>query len=86
MSDLHVFKCDAGGIIDWVVAASADDATAVMAEQSGGDWDEAIKPAWLQLPDDEEMRITVEDEGKVAKTCAEWARENGRGFLASTEY
>jgi hypothetical protein len=24
--------------------------------------------------------------GKIVKTCAEWARDNGRGFLCSTEY
>lgn len=85
MSDLHVFKCDVGGVIDWVVAASADDAAAVMTEHSGESWGED-KPAWLQLPDTEEIRITIEGEGKVTRACAEWARETGRGLLASTEF
>ena len=84
MSNLHVFKHDQDGVKNWIVAASVEDATALLV--SHGWDDEAVDPdVWERLPDEQELSIAIEDEGKIAKPCAEWARENGRGFLASTE-
>jgi hypothetical protein len=42
---------------------------------------------WTQLPDDKVMKIHDDpDDEPITKTCAQWARENGRGFLCSTEW
>jgi hypothetical protein len=43
-----------------------------------------------QWPDDKLFTITYDDAPKGSekqrRTCGEWARENGPGFLASTEW
>lgn len=85
MSDLRVFK---NTNIDWVIAASPDDADAVVREHTGDLYDDdslAAQP-WVPMGDEEKLSIMIEDEGKVAKSCGEWVRAHGRGFLASTEW
>lgn len=77
--DLHVFSDDA----EWYVAADRVDAASAWRKFTGSTV--LYAPDFEQLPDDKPLTITIEDEGKATKTCGEWARENGRGFLASTE-
>lgn len=81
MSELHVFYNDC----DVVIAASPEDAGAVLAE-IGCTLDNPEDYPFVQWPDDKVF--TVRDEhGEVEgrKTCAEWAAGNGRGYLACTE-
>ena len=79
MADLHVYKNDC----DWYVAESVDDADLAHTEATGFP---PLVPFRL-LEDDSPLTITCEDDipAKQTKSCAEWARENGRGFLCSTE-
>lgn len=87
MGELHVFKND---VIDWVIAASAEDATRVWEEHNGASWadvtgdDEA--PEWVQEPDDKVLWVRDDEGGRNEKSCEAWAAELGRSFLASTEY
>ena len=75
-------------VIDWVIAESPEDAARAWEEHMGVSWDDATDdgpPEWVRLPDDQVLRIN--EEGTVVeKTCAEWVRDQGRGFLGSTEY
>lgn len=78
---LHVWTDDA----EWVVASSLDDVRAVLREHRGDD--DILIEDFTKLPDDKVITISDEDgSGKTSKTAAEWAAENGRGFLCSTEY
>lgn len=80
--ELHVYR---NKVIDWVIAESPSDADAVLIEHGGGPPDEPSE--WEQLPDDRVIWIRDEDlVGRQEKTCAEWAAERGRCFLASTEF
>jgi hypothetical protein len=87
MPELHVY---ANKIVDWVVAASPEDAIAVAREHAksiGCADEEADLDGYVQEPDDKVLKIDWHYNGvKVAKTCVEWAAFNGRGFLCSTEY
>lgn len=78
---LHVYK---NGVIEWVVAASAEDAV-------------AFYRGYYKLIDDEEADLEFEQEpdGKVLEiqgdepesgTCAELAAKHGRGLLCTTEW
>lgn len=82
---LGVYRND---VIDWVIAESPEDATRVWEECMGDTWENCTgddPPEWVRLPDDHALRID-NDGTIVEKTCAEWVREQGRGFLGSTEY
>ncbi len=88
---LHVFQSEC----DWVVAKSVDDAYKVMMETTGmsrEELDEYVGDYFEQLPDEHELPIiddveTPQDEWvRTVKTCAEWVKSEGRGFLCSTEY
>lgn len=88
MSKLHVFEIDGGGI-DWVVAESEDEAIRLLAREVGCPAHEYENAKCKQLPDDKVFTIMKDpynDCTGVTKTCAEWATENGKGFLASTEF
>jgi hypothetical protein len=77
---LHVYFDD----YEWWVASSAVDARAQQEATHGcpTDVDE-----WSQLPDDKVLTMLDDDEvTETKKTCAEWARDTGRGFLGGTEY
>ena len=83
-------KCFSDGT-DTVVAASEHDAYAVWKEWCGADYHDADPFArLLELPADKVLAITTDDgpdgHEKRTQTCAEWAKENGRGFLCSTEF
>jgi len=86
---LHVFEMTSGP--DWVVAADVDDAWAVWSEHTGEkreDYEDS--DGWEQLDDASDVRI-AEDLSADAlvwntKTCAQWAADEGRCFLCSTEY
>lgn len=88
---LHVFQSEC----DWVVAESLDDAFKVMLEHTGEtrkDLEEYDADYFEQLADDH--KVSIIDDGdlpsaewtRTTKTCAEWAKSDGRGFLCSTEY
>jgi hypothetical protein len=84
IADLHVYKIDP----DRFVADSPEDAAAQAAEyyRTMGVGPYGSEPK-LQ-PDDMQLTIYVEDAFPCRQTrsCAEWARENGRGFLSTTEW
>jgi hypothetical protein len=88
---LHVFASD----YEWVVASSAKDAASFMLGECGpsGDPDGYDTPDyWSRVADSHPLSIldTEDTRGpkttKTTKTCGEWARSNGRGFLCSTEW
>ena len=84
MSELQVFRMVMGP--DTVVAASPEDAWIVWAEHLGehpDGYQDSYK--WEALAPEAPLTIR-DDDGRVTKTCAEWTRENGRGFLCSTEW
>lgn len=72
----------------WVIAASPEDASAVLEEFLGED----TEPEWVREPDG--MEFTYVDnnwsdpaEGtRETHTMAEWARLRGRGYLACSDY
>ena len=70
---------------DWVIAESLEDVREVLREHRCDD--DIIIEDFAKLPDDNVIVIGDEDGVlKTSKTAAEWAAENGRGFLCSTEY
>ena len=80
---------------DWVIAEDVDDAWKVWTEYCGEkreDYETEAGDFWEELPDDKEISITFDDYDEHAfpnpqkKTCAEWIKEKGRGFLCSTEW
>lgn len=90
MSDLKVWKGDE----DWIVAETPQEALELLAKHGG--WSSAEE--WLEdhgvasaeeefdaLRDSHSLTIDCEDE-KVTKTCAEWCAENGKGYLAGTNW
>lgn len=95
LGHLHVFR---NRVVDWVVAWSVSDAARVyrqylLAQYSGAsDWSESDFD-FTQEPDKKILAITDESRPtrrgthrRVRRSCRRWAAENGRGFLASTEF
>ena len=90
MAELHVFTNE----YEWVVAESIEDCEAAMNESVGATYDADDEIEWRQLDDDSTIKIWMNEgdiaehgEGEIVeKTCREWAEENGRGFLCSTEH
>lgn len=88
-AQLHVYE-DAD-ISNWVVAASVDDAVTVMLELWGGTVADYEPFDFTALADDAPLSIWDGEDGpgsgtKVTKTCAEWIAEQGRGWLAGTDF
>lgn len=95
MSELHVFK----NYCDWVVAESIDDAYSWYEKTTGltrADQEVEDDP-FAQVADSTTIKIWAEPDGTTTepggpgvtlqeRTAAEWARLNGPGLLASTEY
>lgn len=84
---LHVFTGSDG--TDTVVAFSADDAWSVWEEHTGEKRGDYTDVEWIRRQDDHELSIMPEPEAskdKTTKTCRQWADDNGRGFLCSTEW
>lgn len=78
---LHVWTNDGD---DFVIAASADDANAVMVEYGGSALD---VDDWTQMLDDRPFTADIDDgNGPVKKTCGEWAQERGRGYFCTLNY
>lgn len=94
MSELHVYRSQC----DWWVAQTIDDAWAQMEKHYGETRAEIQTYDELTLlADDETIRVLCEkdaagvmrpsDGGEyVTKTAAEWAKQEGRGMLCSTEF
>ncbi len=85
--ELHVYR---NKIVEWVVAASPEDAAKVLLHHHDGSADpEELDLKFAQEPDDKLLRI-VEYDGpggdNQTLSCKEWASINGRGFLCSTEF
>lgn len=80
---MRVYKID-DGERHWVVAASTEDALAVMGET----YDDPIEDVEIVVePGDKLLSINDDDgpvDSKTTKPCAQWALENGRGLLCST--
>lgn len=87
---LYVFRGDD----EWVIASSWEDAWAVWRESTGEsiedycDTTEEVFNFWKKCDDDQIMKIDVEGDFKTfeSKTCAEWAKEIGRGILCALDY
>lgn len=87
---LHVFFVESA---DLVVAHDAEEAVRLWRETDGEEFTLANYPTpeVEQWADDRPFTIFYDDAPsreaeKQKQTCGEWARENGPGFLASTEY
>ena len=83
MKDLHVFFDGA----DWVVSHDPDDAVKAWEEHNGGNYEVGyyVCNAFEQLPDDK--LLTMHTDGiPVTLSCAEWASQEGRGFLMAMDY
>jgi hypothetical protein len=68
---------------EWVVAATASDAAAVLLQETGVAMPSAdCEGEWTQLPDDKLLPLHDEDAEPehVEKTCAMWAA-GGRRYL-----
>lgn len=77
---LHVFTNDAV----WVVAHDENDARIGYREHTGAHLsDDELE--FERLQESKPLTLTFPGVGTVTKTCGEWARESGRGFLAATE-
>ena len=72
---------------DWVIAESAEDATAVWIEYYGEPAEELRWKRWednrtlsmFDFGDDDEVT-------KIMRTCAEWIAQQGRGWLCGANY
>lgn len=73
---------------DFVIAASADDAEAILVEHQGViDPDDRPEDGWSVVPPERTFPINFDDgEGRIVHTVAEWIASEGRGFLASENY
>lgn len=88
---LHVYVVND---CDWVCATDEWDALQAWREHLrntvGDDPDTYGQVNVEPEPDEKTLRLLFDEDdpslSSGAKTCAEWANENGRGFLASTEY
>jgi hypothetical protein len=91
--ELHVFE----GEDDWIVAYSPEDAwvvweTHTLSSRSDLGVADEDTGYWIQLPDDKLMTIRTdedakdENEGFLEKTCADWAKFNGRGYFCGVDY
>jgi hypothetical protein len=85
------------GDCDWVCAENVDDAWDVYAEHNGGkraDYDDD-DCGMEEVPDNAPLKIWCNaggtpdephgDNKLIERTAAEWAAQEGRGFLCSTE-
>jgi len=70
---------------DAYVARDAEHARELMAEQTGERIDDI--PSFGEWSKDDHQMLTIgdDDKGTQTKSVAEWIRENGPGFLFSTE-
>lgn len=89
---LHVYEIE-DGETHWYVATSERDAFKLYAEQHFLTQAQLKTSGALasQCADDREMTIMFEDENGEyndentrTQTCAQWAKEAGRGFLSTT--
>lgn len=83
--NLKVFSCDDE---EWVIATDPADAGDVYKNHAGDTiqnqtGDDGL--TWEELPPEKTFKLD-NGSGVVAKTCAEWAREHGRGYFASANY
>lgn len=75
--------------VDFVIAASEDEANAALCKMYGVDLGELLDTdlevtgTW---PDDKPLTVTDDDGRKVTKTGAGWIASEGRGVLCSTEF
>lgn len=84
---LKVFKND---VTEWVIALSPEDATDVIKETNGwGDKDVAEYYSddleWEECDPDKDFTFQG-DSGPVTKPFKDWVAQEGRGYLATTEY
>lgn len=84
---MHLYHCDDDTV---VVAASADDARAVLAECCAHEYNGLTAASAEVTPWPDDKLFTMNDYGPhsdtMERTCAEWAAVHGRGHLGNTEY
>jgi len=77
---------------DTIIAEGIDDAWKVWEKHCGEkreDYEPGSGNFWEELSDETELSIHDDDHplpNPQKKTCAEWIKINGRGFLCSTEW
>ena len=86
-------KCFKNDVIDWVIAETPEKATEIFIKIYGKEFMEDLKEVGDEIYWEEESpdtELTINDEnlpgGSQKKTVAEWIKEQGTGFLCSTEY
>ena len=78
----------ANNVVFWYVAASAEEAGRMHCEDVACSMEDLTKYEldFKQVPDDVEIAIVQADDTILTKTAGEWVKQNGPGFLATTEY
>ena len=90
-------KVFTNGDVDWVVAENVDDAWEVYLAHSGGEREDFDGQELEEVPGDEPLKIWCGDDGHptephsdgsalVTQRAEQWAAQEPRGFLGSTEY
>jgi hypothetical protein len=82
----------ANSVTEWFVAESAEEAARFARDYyrdaditNEDEMDLSFKPE----PDEKSLSLVIDDHGSddpASKTCAQWAAERPKGFLATTEY
>ncbi|MBA7542922.1 hypothetical protein ES705_35247 [subsurface metagenome] len=92
MSKLSIFTND----YEWCIAYSLDDVFVAMKESVGATYEEEEREVWYEVSRDGKIKIWMTPDDQIAepgqegaeiveKTCVEWIKLYGRGFLCSTE-
>ena len=72
---------------DWIIAESAEDATAIWTEHYG---ESAEELSWKRWEDDRTLSVfdfdTDDEVRKVTYSCSKLIAQNGRGWLCSVNY
>jgi hypothetical protein len=86
MSTLSVWT----NTVDTVIAATKEDAIAVLREHCGYSGSELASMEDFRVVPADKLLTIAEDDGSstvgTVMTAAQWAEKYGRGFLCSTEY
>ena len=88
---LHLYKND---VVEWFAAESVEDAKKVALAyliETCGIGEEECDLNFEQVPDGKVLKCHIEDNEPsepdfIEKTALEWATDNGRGLVMSTEW
>jgi len=76
------------GEVDWIIADNPEEAYKICLETYTMNEEDYPENDFVEEPMDKTLTIDMIDwgRGKVTKTVAEFIKEFGKGFFASTEY